>query len=265
MKTILTTLIILLSFLSFSQTGAYLSLGYGLNYGKGDLTGIKNSYTSYKLYSKQTHTNDSFEDNGNWKEVQTSPTLSITAGYQIENLLFDMSYHRSIFSQEKELIRQSGYGRNYLWKEKRHEVLVNVGRRIGKLAFIAGLGSNFTNFTMASYQVYPDGSKSINNEYSFNGLFKGSDVGFSYSLALKYYIFDYLHAELRYIYSTDKLIGGSDEFLSIYDFTNARDPITNEFPLDYNKPLNFENSVLVGVNRSYLLFTIALELNSSFK
>lgn len=251
------------TFLSISQEGGYISFGYGFNYGKGDLTGIQNSYSSYKEYAKIAYAGDAFEDNGNWKNNQASPTFSLTAGYQIDALLFDMSYHRSAYTQEKELIRNSGYGRSFLWKENKNEVLVNIGYRFDQLAIFGGLGSNFNKFTMASYQVYPDGTKSINNEFTFNGLFKGQDVGLSYSVAAKYYFFEFLHAELRYIYSTDKLVGGGSEFLALSDFNDGRAPLTSEFPGDYTKPLGFSNNVLVGVNRSYLLFTLCFELNSA--
>ena len=262
MKLILTSILLLSSCILLSQSGFYGSFGYGFNYGKGDLSGIQDSYTSYKVYSSQTYSADPFEDNGNWKTNQASPTLSFTIGYQMDDLLFDMSFHRSAYSQDKELIRESGYGRSFLWKEKRNEILVNVGYRFEKLAIFAGLGSNFNKFSMASYQVYPDGTKSINNEFIFNGLFKGEDVGTSYSAAIKYYIFDYLHAELRYIYSSDKLVGEKENFLSLSDFTNARAPLTGEFPADYNQPLDFNNSVLSSASRSYLIFTLCLEFNS---
>ena len=191
MKTILTSFLLIFSLLSFSQDGAYLSLGYGLSYGKGDLTTIQNSYTSYKDYAKQIYAGDAFEDNGNWKNYQASPSLSLTLGYQIDYLLFDMSYHRSTYSQEKELIRNSGYGRHFLWQEERNEVLVNIGYRFDNMSLIGGIGTNFTKYAMASYQVYPDGTKSINNEFNFNGLFKGEDVGLSYSVAMKYYFLDF--------------------------------------------------------------------------
>ena len=71
-----------------------------------------------------------------------------------------------------------------------------------------------------------------------------------------------MNAELRYIYSTDKLVGTGDEFLGLSDFNQDRTPTTSEYPEDYTKPLGFNNAVKVGVNRSYLLFTLCFELHT---
>lgn len=246
---------------AFSQGGIYISGGLGTAYSSGNLDGISASYESYKTLMKQNLPSDPFDDNGNWKTGLIRPVLLINAGLRSESILLNFAYQRASFNQEKSLIRQSGYGRKFAWDEVRHEVLTEVGGGIDQFYAFAGFGVNFCSFTMASYQVYPDGTESINSEFTFNGLFKGEDVGLSLSLGAKYYLKDYLNIEFKYILSTDKLIGGPDEFLTINDLSFARNPATSEYPGDYTQPLSLDNNVLVGVRRNYFQLSINFELN----
>ena len=261
MKNILFISALLWYSISYSQGGLYFSGGIGVAMGNGNLEGIQGSYESYKTITIQNYPNDPFIDNGNWENRQFKPTLLLNAGLRGDGILLNFGYQRTSFNQEKSLIRESGYGRKFTWQEVRNEVLIEVGFGTGRFYAFAGLGTNICNFKMASYQVYPDGTESINAEFQYNGLFRGQDVGLSYSLGAKYYLMDYVNIEFKYILSTDKMPGEPEEGLTLTDNSLARVPGATEYPGDYTKPFSFDNKVLVGVRRSYFQISINFELN----
>ncbi len=238
----------------------FINLGLGLSSTKGDLSKIQNSYSTYKNHIKNIFPNDPFTDNGNWKNGQIVPHFSIQAGIAGEGLHAAFSFSQATFKQQLALIRQSGYGRQFDWLEKRTELMIDIGYGTKKASLFAILGSNFGNHTMASYQVYPDGTLSIGNEFTFNGLYKGFDAGLNYGLGGQFRFNKRFSLDLRYFISSDKLIGEPDEFVAYADNTFSRVPGTNQLPQDYTKPQTLDNEVLVGVKRNYLQFTFNYNL-----
>lgn len=239
---------------------AFVNLGLGMSLSKGNLTKLQNSYSSYKTHIRNIFPNDPFEDNGNWKNTQFVPHFAVQAGFSGDDFYTAFAWHTASFKQELELKRQSGYGRKFVWLENRNELMIDIGYGSKKVNVFGTIGANFGNHTMASYQIYPDGTLSIGNEFTFNGLYKGFDAGMNYGLGFQYKFNKRINAEMRFYLSSDKLIGEPDEFVAYADNSFSRVPGTNQLPQDYTKPQTLDNEVLVGVRRTYLQFTLSYNI-----
>lgn len=260
MKHFLLIFALFLSINAWSQGGFSASIGVGGNYSWGDLNNIQNSLASYFTYLDQQVGPDNYTAVDNWTANQLRPHFSAHLGYHLEGLVVGMGYSWVNFSQERVVRLDNGFGRQFNWQETRNEILVDFGWASPKLELFTLLGANISNYKMAVYQIYPDDTRSINNEYSFNGLFKQNDVGFSYGLGAKFKFMKRLAVDLRYLISSDKLLGEPEEALTMTDNSSGRDPATSELPADYTQALSFDNSIPVGVRRSFVKLTLFFKL-----
>ncbi|MCC7453790.1 MAG: hypothetical protein IT222_06465 [Crocinitomix sp.] len=262
-------LLVLLSFLflfnlkSHAQQGLYFAPGIGLNYSTTHLDKLQNSFSSYLTNLSTIFPDDPYQSVENWSSKNLRPTYSFQFGFTSENFTSGMAYFYNDITQERSIIRQSGYGRKFVWNEKRHEILVDLGYGSKYFDVFGSVGCNLNYFKMSSYQVYPSGAISINSEYFFNGNYRQFDAGMTYGLGFKIKPIKYLAIDVRYILSRDNLIGetdiGADAALS--DDSFAREPGTSQYPQDYTQPITLDNEIVADFKRSAFICSLLFYFN----
>lgn len=241
-----------------SQATIYLSPGITLGYSKANLSRLQKSYDSYISYAKNTYSGDDFDAPKNWSSSSFTPGLSFHAGASGDGICFSISYFGYKLKQTRNIIRESGYGRRFVWKENRNEILFDIGYGSNKFDVFASFGVNSNNYKMSSYQIYPSGAESINNEFNFNGNYRVYDAGISYGAGIKIKPTKYLAIDLRLIRAGDQLIGEgknvdiTGEGTAVTDNTIARTPGTSQYPEDYTEPLDLENEIIPNFSRLYV-------------
>ena len=76
----------------------------------------------------------------------------------------------------------------------------------GEKAKIMGVfGGTFRNVAMNSYQVYPDGSRSIGSEYYFNGRYRGFQAGLNVGAAFSLNLTKFAALRLKAVWQSDLL------------------------------------------------------------
>jgi len=245
-----------------AQIDLYLSPGYGFGFSKARLDKIQDSYTSYQTYMQHNVPGDPIAADPNWNANELIRCLSFHAGISGEGVMAGIAYFPYRLKQERYIMQTSGFGRKFVWKEARNEWLFDLGFGSKYIDAFLSIGVNFNTYKMLSYQVYPSGAESINNEYTFNGLFMQSDVGMTYGGGLKIKLIPFVALEMRYIYSTDLLPGEKRSIISdpsaLADNSFSREPGTNHYPQDYTKPLTLDNEINPNFKRSTLQFSILL-------
>lgn len=262
MKHSILIFIILLSYSSSAQDGFTFSVGVGGNYSWGNLEKIQGSLDSYFDYLDGVVGSEAYTRVDNWTPGEARPHYMIRAGYELDNFAVGLSYSNIKMSQERIILTNSGYGRQFNWNEQRSEWIVDFGWKSKRLECYGLVGANIANYKMAVYQIYPDGTRSINGEYRFNGLYKQMDVGMSYGLGTKLKLHKRFAIDLRYLISSDGLLGEPEEALTLTDNSFGRSPSTSELPADYTQPNSFDNAVIVGVKRSLLKLTFLYQIIS---
>lgn len=246
-----------------AQNGFYFSVGTGLSKTTGKLEPLQDSYDSYLVLTQNNFPNDPLNADETFSLSQWSPNWSYQFGFRGEGILFGFTYQPLKIIQTRYALRESGYGRKFNWEENRKQIMMDLGWSSKYVSIIGIFGLEIDRYTMASYQVYPDGTEDIGNEFNYNGYFRSDDVGLSIGLGMKFYPVKYICAEVRYIYTGDKLPGesnvGSD--LSLTDNSSTRNPYAGtEFHANWNEPPSFQNNISANFKRTYLQFTLSFDL-----
>lgn len=267
MKTILYLSVILLQIkLSFCQVSAYFSPALTISYSNANLSQLKDSYDSYIQYAKDTYSGDNFEAPKNWTSSGIIPGYSFHLGVAGKGVSFSVCYFGYRLKQTRSIIRESGFGRTFVWREQRDEYLFDIGYGKKKFDLYFSFGTNFNHYKMSSYQVYPSGIESINNEFIFNGNYRVYDVGLSYGIGGKIKPVKYLAIDIRCIYAGTTLPGenrlsdiGREPALA--DNTISRVPTTEQYPKDYTQPINLDNEIVPDFSRFCIRTSILFYLN----
>lgn len=243
-----------------AQMDFYLSPAYGIGFSKGRLDKLQDSYTSYQTYISTNFVGDPFVADQNWDTKSTVQALSFHAGISGNSYMAGVAYFPFRLKQERNVMQESGYGRKFVWEEKRNEILFDVGYGSKYIDVFGSFGVNFNTFKMLSYQIYPNGTLSINNEFYFNGLFSVFDAGVSFGAGLKVKVIPFLALEMRYIYAGTLLPGERNSIIedptALSDNSFSRIPGTNHFPQDYMQPITLDNEINPNFQRSTLLFSL---------
>ena len=259
-KTILIACFLCLQLVSFAQVDLYCAPGIGVGFTKSPLNRLQDSYTSYLSFLDQNFANDPYTADPNWDLKSVIPAYSIELGISGNLAMLTVAYVPHFLKQERSVMRESGYGRHFKWTEQRHDILFDVGFGSEYIDVYGSVGVNMNNYKMVSSIVYPSGTKSVTNEFDFNGVFRHFDTGYSAGLGVRIKPVSFLALNIRYLFSSDILPGEKSSAIedqsSLYDASYARTPGTNDYPQDYNKPLTYENAVLPNFRRSYLQFTL---------
>lgn len=268
MKHYILVLSLLITTTVVSQIDFYISPGFGVGYSKANLTRTQDSYSSYLRYLDENRANDPYTADKNWNSQGVVTTFSFHLGVATKGVMLGASFFPYRFKQERLVMRESGYGRKFVWSEKRNEWMIDFGYG-GKLFDAFGsIGANFNNYKMLSYQIYPNGTESLGTYYGFNGLFTQFDAGLSYGLGVKVKAIKYIAFEFRYIYASDNFPFEKNELQvgvepALSDNAMPRIPGTSQYPADYTKPLSLSNEIVPNFKRSYLQFTILFYLRNN--
>lgn len=245
------------------QIDVFFTPGYGVAFTKSNIHSIQDSYSSYILMEKNNAPEGvTINADPNFDRKQVSDFLSFQMALSIERVYFGLSYLPNKFVQERSVMYSGGIGRIFRWEDKRNEVLFDVGFGSKYIDVFGTFGVNFNKYRMTSYQVYPDGTRSLSNEFYFNGVFKTEDTGISYGLGLKIKPINFLAIDVRYLYANHALPGeynSSDNIegeLVLTDFSFARSPEMSEFPQDFNAPYNYKNAIAPKFNKHYLTISL---------
>ena len=239
---------------------------YGVTHSKADLTRIQNSYSSYLRFLDTNFPNDAYTASENWDSQSVDDIFGAQVGISGENLYTSISYFRFNYEQERSVLRESGYGRTFVWKEYRNEILLDLGYGSKYFDVFGSFGMNANNYRMVSYQVYPSGAASLTNEFNFNGLFKQFDAGMTYGFGIKVKPIKHVAFDVRYLFARDNIIGEKNQLvednLTLTDNSWARTPGTADLPADYTQPLSYTNSIVPNFKRNYLIFTALFYFNN---
>lgn len=249
-----------------AQIQIFASPLYGITHSTADLTRIQYSYSSYLRYLDINLPNDGYTADDNWNSQSVDDIFGAQVGISGENLYASISYFRLNHEQEQSILRASGYGRTFVWKEHRNEILLDLGYGSKYFDVFGSFGMNANNYRMVSYQVYPSGAASLTNEFNFNGLFKQSDVGMTYGFGIKVKPIKHVAIDIRYLFARDNIIGEKsllvEDNVTLTDNSWARTPGTADLPADYTQPLNYTNSIVPNFKRNYLIFTALFYFNN---
>ncbi|MFB2118605.1 hypothetical protein [Parapedobacter sp. 2B3] len=244
----------------------WLSPGYTYGYSTANLGKLQSSFDSYLHYAEAVYAGDALTNPGNWQSGQLHPGLSFHLGASGMGAYFSVTHFRFGIDQSRSVLRASGYGRRFDWKERRREWLFDVGYG-GRLVDIFGsFGINGNTYKMVSYQLYPGGVYSVNAEYPFNGVFRNLYTGgISFGGGIKIRPYKYIALDLRYIYgkASKEAKIGRDPGLS--DNADSRDITkSNEFPADYTRqPLNqLDNYIVPNFSRHYFAMSVLFNFQS---
>lgn len=257
------TLLFLFNIKSHAQPGLYFAPGIGLNYSTTHLDKLQNSFSSYLTNLSTIFPNDPYQSVDNWSSKSLRPTYSFQFGFTNEHFTSGMAYFYNDHTQIRTINQQSGYGRKFVWNEKRHEILVDLGYGSTYFDVFGSVGCNLNYFKMSSYQIYPSGALSMNSEYFFNGNFRQFDAGMTYGLGFKIKPIKYLAIEVRYILSRDNLIGETDigDEPALSDDSFAREPGTSQYPQDYTQPISLDNEIVADFKRSAFICSLLFYFN----
>ena len=244
--------------------------GYGLASTKSKISTLQDSYSSYILNQKNNVAEgvDIIAD-PNFDTKQITDFLSFQLAFAGEGVYAGISYMPNKMVQERSVMASNGFGRKFRWEEYRQEYLLDVGFGSKYIDAFLSFGVNFNKYRMTSYQIYPNGTESVSNNFNFNGVFKTEDTGISYGFGIKIKPINYLAIDIRYIYANNKLPGeyNSTEItggeLVLSDLSYARPPIMSEFPQDFNAPYTYKNAIAPRFNRSYLTFSLILHFRTN--
>lgn len=244
----------------YSQVDFYLSPGIGVGYTKARLDKLQASYSSYQSFLDQNFANDPYTADPNWDLTNVIPAYSLQAGVSIDGAMFGVAYLPHFLKQERYVMRESGYGRKFSWREQRHDVLFDIGWGSEYVDVYGSLGVNFVNYKMVSSIVYPSGTESVTNEFDFNGVFRHFDAGYSVGGGIRVKPLNFLALDFRYIFSSDLLPGENNSIIednvALADPSFARTPGTSQYPQDYTQPLALTNEIVPNFRRSYVQLTL---------
>lgn len=259
-KAILIGTFLLTFSVSFSQVDFYLSPGVGIAYTQGRLDKLQASYISYQKFLDINFANDPYTADDNWDLKSVVPSYSLQTGISIDGAMFGVAYLPNFLKQERYVMRESGYGRKFTWRENRHDILFDVGWGSEYVDIYGSLGVNLVNYKMTSAIVYPSGTLSVTNEFDFNGVFRHFDAGYSVGGGIRIKPIRFLAIDLRYIFSSDLLPGEKNSVIednvALSDLSFARTPGTSQYPQDYTQPLSLDNEIIPDFRRSYIQFTL---------
>ncbi len=257
-------LFLLLTSASFSlvkaQSDFYFTPAYGIGFSKGRLNKLQESYTSYQTYISTNFPGDPFVADPNWDTKSTVQALSFHAGMSRDGYMGGMSFFPYRLKQERNIMQESGYGRKFIWQENRNELFFDLGYGSKIIDVFGSFGVNFNTYKMRSYQVYPSGALSINNEFYFNGLYSVFDAGISFGAGIKVKVIPFLAIEFRYIYAGTMLPGERNSIIedptALSDDSFSRIPGTNHYPQDYMQPITLDNEINPDFQRSTIQFSV---------
>ncbi|WP_417264732.1 hypothetical protein [Brumimicrobium sp.] len=246
-----------------AQMDLIFTPGYGVAFTKSNIHAIQDSYSSYILLTE----NDAPEGitvnaDPNFDRKHISDFLSFQLALSGNWVYFGISYMPNKFVQERSVMYSNGYGRTFRWEDKRNEVLFDFGFGSKYIDVFGTFGVNFNKYRMTSYQVYPDGSKSLSNDFYFNGVFKTEDTGLAYGFGIKIKPINFLAIDVRYLYANHKMFGEyrtsdiTEGGMVLTDFSFARSPVMSEFPQDFNAPYSHKNSIAPMFNKHYLTISL---------
>ena len=250
-----------------TKINLWVSPGYTYGYSSANLGKLQRSFDSYIRYAEEAYAGDAITNPDNWNLGQTHPGLSFHLGASAKGVLFSVTHFRFQVDQRRTVLRESGYGRRFDWKENRREWLFDFGYGSGRFFDVFGsFGINGNRYKMVSYQMYPGGVYSVNQEYHFNGVFRNLYTGgLSFGGGVKIRPYKYIALDLRYIYAkaSKEAEIGRDPGLS--DNADSRDITkSNEFPADYTRqPLNqLDNYIVPNFSRHYVVMSVLFNIQS---
>lgn len=249
-----------------AQLDIIITPGYGIAHTKSNIYPIQESYSSYITYVKNNASEgEIITADPNFDRKQITDFLSFQIALAGEGGYMGISYMTNKFIQERNVMSSNNFGRRFRWENHSQEYLLDVGFGSKYIDVFLSFGVNYNRYRMTSYQVYPNGTLSLDNAFNFNGVFKTEDTGTSYGFGFKIKPLRFLAIDFRYIYANHKLPGEYknidiiDNQLYLSDLSFVRPPEIDEFPNDFNKPYTSDNGILPKFNRSY--YTVSLILH----
>lgn len=243
-----------------AQVDFYCTPGIGVAYTKGQLNKLQTSYTSYQSFLDQNFANDPYIADPNWDLNNTILSYSFQTGISIDYAMFGVTYLPHFLKQERRVMRESGYGRQFNWSENRHDILFDFGFGSQYVDLYGSFGVNMNNFKMTSAIVYPNGTMSVTNEFDFNGVFRLFDAGYSVGAGIRIKPIRFVALDLRYVFSSDRLPGEKNSIIkenaALADPSYARTPGTSQYPQYYDQPLGLDNEIVAEFKRSYFTATL---------
>jgi len=243
-----------------AQVDFYFTPGLGIAYTKGQLNKLQTSYTSYQSFLDQNFANDPYTADPNWDLNNTVLAYSFQTGISMDNAMFGITYVPQFLRQERRVMRESGYGRQFNWSENRHDILFDIGFGSEYIDIYGSVGVNMNNFKMTSSIVYPNGTLSVTNEFDFNGVFRLFDAGYSLGAGVRVKPIRFIALDLRYVFSSDHFPGEKSSVIqenaALADPSYARTPGTSQYPQDYTQPLSLDNEIVAEFKRSYFMATL---------
>lgn len=255
-----------LTYTSFSQN-LYASYSYGLMYSSINNSDLQTSYSSY-IQSMQPI----LDQNGlaftqvdeNFSPTQVHGVWSFQVGMGAEGLSLVFSALNSNTSQVRNVFWSNGFGRSFEWKETRRETVLDLGLfGTKKLDFYGSFGVNWNWSRMVSYQIYPDGTRTLTNEAGYNGVYKKYTTGLSFGAGVRYRFKNYVALEARYLYSKIGIGSKKEDDFGFSDNSMSKNPTISYFPQDFTGTIAVDagNELVPYFNRHSVTLSAIFYLN----
>lgn len=266
MKHFLSLLALKFSVLCFGQLDLVFGPGFGAGYTVAKYDQLQASYASY-LQDLENNTNGmSYEADPNFNAKLISDFLSFRIGASFEGGYVGFAFLPNTNIQTRNVSFSNNYGRKFVFSDRRHEYVFDIGYGSKKFDFFGTFGVNMNKYRMVSYAVYPDGSESLTNEYYYNGVYKNFDAGLSYGFGFQIKPVQYVGFEIRYLFASNRFPGERTDLVaenaSMGDFSYAKKVGTEAYPLDYTKGFSQDNYIIPNFSQHYLSLSLIFHIDA---
>lgn len=249
-----------------AQLDLVLGPGYGVSYTFGKYQAMQANYESYLRDIEQKNPNISYEADKTFATTSIVDYLSFRVGASFDGGYFGFSFIPNTHAQIRNVQFANGYGRRFVFSERRYEYIFDLGFGSRKFDFFGSFGVNMNKFRVASYTLYPDGSASLTNEYYYNGVYKYFDAGLSYGLGFHIKPIQYLGFEFRYLFAHHSFPGENTDLVAqeegFSDFSYAKTVGTDAYPEDYTQGFSGDNKLKPQFSQHYLSISVIFHLDA---
>ena len=170
-----------------------------------------------------------------------------------DNLGVGGYFHQDVFQQKRESYLGQ-WGRALELEFRDWSAGVSFGRVWDRASLDLILGAGIRRSNVRSLQIYPDGSRSIGEEFFLNGYYRMQRASLNIGLAYEYEFKPWLGLKLRAEYFSPGFMSGRADQLALYALSdNYKDPVSAAYlPHDFglwvdnvnNNTYDYEENVI---------------------
>lgn len=116
-----------------------------------------------------------------FSSTMTGPSYALYMGFISDGMFIGLQMQRTMMYQTRVGLSPSGFGREFRLRFNDFFNHVDFGGSLKKKVDIGGsFGAGIRQVEVRSMQIYPDGTRSVGNEYYFNGVYRNQELYWTY-------------------------------------------------------------------------------------